>query len=688
MIPKTIKPFVTRTYYKMEKSNFGRKVINRAFIFQKSNRKYSNIKDASLFTIKNINNVYSPNTNLNQGAQIKDLFQNISVTIPNDGFIYTLDELKNIIHENKLIDNISIDYSRILKSSLNDIKSKYTSLEIKNHDYLENQIKLIEGIELLIDREVDELNKSQREDKNKFSTYLNNIKTKEVSDNFEEALQRILFFNQLCWQTGHELNGLGRLDKILEPVYNNDKTISKEDALYLIKSFLKTLHQYYWYKSRAMMGDTGQVIILGGKEDDGSYFYNDLTSLFIQANMELNLPDPKILLRVSENTPRFLMEESLKSMSTGIGSPLISNDELVIPKLIDFGYDSKDAYNYVVSACWEPAPIGKGMEVNNVLAMIFLKPLNELLSTEDLNLFNNFEDLLEVYKKYLKDYINSLIMELNNIKWEEDPLLSLFIDNCDERQLDISKGGAKYSNMGVTSVSLGNTINSLMNIKKLVFTDEKYSLIDLNTARENNFNDNPELLFDLKNQNLRFGIDDDEVIQLTNEITKFASDIFKQEKTSLGGKFKFGLSAPSYISEAEQMSASLDGRKDFEAFNVHISSESDKQDYTELMRFASKLDYSDSRFNGNVADFMLTPNFIQDNFDKFLDFLLLSIKLGFFQMQMNVVSSDTLIKAKADPEKYPNLIVRVWGFSAYFNELPLSYKDVLIKRALKNEGKI
>ena len=105
------------------------------------------------------------------------------------------------------------------------------------------------------------------------------------------------------------------------------------------------------------------------------------------------------------------------------------------------------------------------------------------------------------------------------------------------------------------------------------------------------------------------------------------------------------------------------------------------------MRFASKLDYSGSRFNGNVVDLMVTPNFIEKNFDKFLDYLILSLDMGVFQIQLNVVDSKTLIDAKENPDKYPNLIVRVWGFSAYFKDLPESYQDVLIKRAIENESR-
>ena len=97
------------------------------------------------------------------------------------------------------------------------------------------------------------------------------------------------------------------------------------------------------------------------------------------------------------------------------------------------------------------------------------------------------------------------------------------------------------------------------------------------------------------------------------------------------------------------------------------------------------MNYGKSRFNGNVVDFMVSPDFIHHNWEKFVDFLILSVKAGFFEMQMNVVSSKQLLGAREHPESFPNLIVRVWGFSAYFKDLPEEYKDVLIERALKNE---
>ena len=160
--------------------------------------------------------------------------------------------------------------------------------------------------------------------------------------------------------------------------------------------------------------------------------------------------------------------------------------------------------------------------------------------------------------------------------------------------------------------------------------------------------------------------------------------LFEDKKNPLGGRYKFGVSAPTYVDLGKVTMATPDGRNANQPFSPHISC-ADPIAYTELMQFAGQLDYTGCRLNGNVVDFMVTPTFLKKNMDKFVLFLKQSIKLGFFEMQMNVVDSKTLIEAKKHPEAFPNLIVRVWGFSAYFKDLPDEYKDLLIDRALKAE---
>ena len=682
----------------------GRRSITLAFLLRRLTRRFGSKEKASSYLAKNMHKFYITGSKFNKGTQIKNLFRKVDIHIPKSGFIFFLDEFKHLSEDGHIIDNISIDYSRVLKSSVYEYNEFYFHPKAGrgfardlSSDFIKNQLDALDGIELLIYRIIKKLRNSNHKDRAKFARYFENMIDKPA-EHFEEALQRILFYNQLLWQTGHGLNGLGRLDKILEDYYFDDLNsgfISQEEAYDLIKSFLRTLHTYYWYKSAALMGDTGQVIILGGKYDDEYgeyYFYNDLTYMFIRAIKDLQLPDPKVLLRVSSETPRDLIELSLETINTGIGSPLFSNDEVVIDKMIEFGYDKEDANNYVVSACWEPSAVGKGFEQNNINFISYLKPLNEFFDNETeqfLENVNNFGELFNSYKYYLKKDADELVAFLDNIEWNSDPLLSLFIDNCNEKNMDISQGGAKYNHYGITTVGLANTVNSLYAIKKLVFEDRKYSLNELNKMRKNNFKKDKyqDAYNELKSIKPRFGMGDEEILDISNDIIQFLEDCFKDYTNKFGGKIKFGLSAPSYISAGAEINASFDGRKAGEPLSTHISLDTNK-DFTEVLRFASKLDYGGAKFNGNVIDLMLSPDFIKNHSDKFTDFIYSSIKLGFFQMQMNVVDSKTLIEAKENPEAHPNLIVRVWGFSAYFNDLPEEYQDLLISRALKNEGKL
>ena len=699
-----LKKIAKPVYHKAQDNSMGRRSITLAFLLRRLTRRFGSKEKASSYLAKNMHRFYITGSKFNKGTQIKNLFRKVDIHIPKSGFIFFLDEFKHLSEDGHIIDNISIDYSRVLKSSVYEYNEFYFHPKAGrgfardlSSDFIKNQLDALDGIELLIYRIIKKLRNSNHKDRAKFARYFENMIDKPA-EHFEEALQRILFYNQLLWQTGHGLNGLGRLDKILEDYYFDDLNsgfISQEEAYDLIKSFLRTLHTYYWYKSAALMGDTGQVIILGGKYDDEYgeyYFYNDLTYMFIRAIKDLQLPDPKVLLRVSSETPRDLIELSLETINTGIGSPLFSNDEVVIDKMIEFGYDKEDANNYVVSACWEPSAVGKGFEQNNINFISYLKPLNEFFDNETeqfLENVNNFGELFNSYKYYLKKDADELVAFLDNIEWNSDPLLSLFIDNCNEKNMDISQGGAKYNHYGITTVGLANTVNSLYAIKKLVFEDRKYSLNELNKMRKNNFKKDKyqDAYNELKSIKPRFGMDDEEILDISNDIIQFLEDCFKDYTNKFGGKIKFGLSAPSYISAGAEINASFDGRKAGEPLSTHISLDTNK-DFTEVLRFASKLDYGGAKFNGNVIDLMLSPDFIKNHSDKFTDFIYSSIKLGFFQMQMNVVDSKTLIEAKENPEAHPNLIVRVWGFSAYFNDLPEEYQDLLISRALKNEGKL
>lgn len=633
------------------------------------------------FIIKNLSKFYVEKNSTNKAEQVHRFFKKIDIVpVENDSFFYSIDCYKDIEGLHAVLENYTVDYNEIIKGSLNKIVTQ-----------LDGETKYSQDEKIVVDALVDYCLRCKENLKNseKYSTQIENIESmfERPADHFSEALQRILFINQFLWQTNHMHNGLGHLDWILEDLYLSDLKkgiIDRNEAFKLIKDFCLALHEYYWYKSYMLMGDTGQIIILGGIDSNGDYKYNDLTFLFIEVMKELHLPDPKVLLRCSSKMPDELIKSALECIATGIGAPFLSNDDKVIPMLAQFGYESGDAINYVTAACWEPLIPNVSCDQNNVYSINFAKPLVDVLQNNEVFECSDFNDLVDKYFEALETYLNSVASKFEQFVFEEDPLYSLFSRSSRISKKDLLRGGAKYCNLGMTSVGMGTVVNSLTNIRKLVFVEQKYSLKEIIIACRNNYSENEKLQYLLKNNKPRYGDDSVEIIELTNQILKKASSVLGKHQTAGGGRFKFGLSSPNYIEDSKNIMATPDGRKNGDSFSVHISCDRSLP-LTELLNFSTEIDYSDNRINGNVVDFVLSPTDLSSNMGKYLTIIKNALVGGIYQLQINVIDSKTLIEAKNNPEKFPNLIVRVWGFSAYFNDLPEDYKNLLIERVIESE---
>lgn len=611
------------------------------------------------------------------GGDTKTLLETVHISLPeNNQFIYFIDTTKTIAVPGNVLSNFTLAYDKIIHGTFASLVKEADGKD----EYGEQGRLVAEGVRNLVNRILSRIEQSDLSEV---------VKTKRLRDfrnmldrpaeHFDEALQRILFFNQILWQTRHRLNGLGRLDLILGDLYHSDISsgyMTREEASSMVADFLFQLSCYSDYKSDALKGDIGQIIILGGKKADGSYFCNELTEIFLREQARLGRPDPKTLLRVSENTPGYLLDLAVDCLLAQTGSPLFSNDDVVIPALLDFGIPIEDATQYCTSACWEPLIVGKSMAQNNIAVFDFFPALE--LALDQAQDTSSYEDLLNSYIALNQGRFRSFLQELNEFKWAKDPFVSMFTDGCNEKRIDISEGGSIYRNYGITTVALSNVIDSLLNIKKLVYDEHKYTLSEIDRQRKMDFAGS-EALFNSLQKDRHYGRDEDEAIELTNRITSSMTEQVEAYRNPLGGTVKYGLSSPGYNMLSRHTAADLSGRKAGMPYNTHISCMN--AGYTEVVNFASRLDYNKQRFNGNVVDFFAPANFISDNKEKFALFLRGAILAGFFQMQMNLMDSKTLIDAKAHPERYGSLIVRVWGFSAYFNDLPESYQDLLIERA-------
>ena len=616
--------------------------------------------------------------NGSKAEQIARLLDKIDIQpVENRSFFYSLDCYKVLNNEKPVYGNCTADIDMLVHGAFLEEASPAD-------DYGRERNTLLRAMRAYLERCRQTSGVGERYEKQLAAA---GSILERPAESFFDALQRILFYDQFLWQTGHGLVGLGHLDWILDDLYQRDVaagTLTRQGGKELLKDFFRCLHEYYWFKSAALMGDTGQIIILGGRDPDGTYRCNSLTELFIEVSKELRMPDPKVLLRCTADMPEGLLEAGIDCIATGIGAPLLSNDDTVIPAMLSCGYEEADVYNYGTSACWEPLVPGLSFEPNNIASLNFAVPFTQMLGSSRFNTCSSIEEMLSLYEAQLAEHIEGLLTPLTKLEFEEDPLLSLASPTAVERRRDITRGGGKYNNMGLTSVGLGTVVNSLLNLQKLVFEEKRYTLQQLNELRQTDFVGQDALLREMKELRPCFGCDDEQVVKLVKRIMAFTSGEFEKYRTKYGGRFKVGLSSPSYIDGAAKVPATFDGRRNGDPFSVHISS-GVAVPTTELLSFAMQLDYNDDRLNGNVIDFITSPGMLTKNIGKYAALLRAGLSGGMFQLQMNVVDSKTLIAAKADPTLFPNLVVRVWGFSAYFNDLPEEYKDVLIARAVESE---
>lgn len=609
---------------------------------------------------------------------IGDILQEIEIKPFGKGrFAHQINDKFECFYCKDVIGNMPPNYELVINNSIEELKRQNQGakgIEKQNYEVLcvvEKHINCIEAV----------LREQNPEDKR--IVLFENMKEKP-STTLEDALQRILLWSSIFWQTGHKLVGLGRLDKLLSGI---DEERDAGEVVEILLDFINELHRYYEYKSAQLLGDIGQIIILGGLENADEYFCNSYTYRIIEAIKKANVTDPKILVRVSDKMPVDLLRKSVDCLVSATGSPLFSNDDRVVKCLVEFGYEESDAYNYVTSACWEPISYGNSLEQNNLDTIKYANAFVETMRDKACTQCDSFDAFMELYQKHLRIEIQNVLSGLEIFEWENDPLYTLFTSGCKESNLDISKGGAKYNDYGVLSVGMGNAVNSIINIKRKVFEERNTSLSDLHYIWVNGNNEEIEQLAqEAGNMPKSYGHDEKENIEITNRLLEVTNSCLRKYRNRYGGKIKAGLSAPGYITEAKSAGLTYDGRLPKQPLSVHISGD-DGVAYTELISFASQLDYCGEGANGNVVDYFVSPDFLKNNMDKFVDFLRLSIEQGFYQMQMNVMSSDTLINAKKNPNEYSWLIVRVWGFSAYFNDLPIEYQDLLIERALRSEGK-
>lgn len=502
------------------------------------------------------------------------------------------------------------------------------------------------------------------------------------AETFYEAcvfLKLSLFFLRATF-TDHVT--LGRFDQYMYPFYLHDKKNGMDDETIfeMIEEFFISLNFDADLYPGVQMGDNGQSMVLGGYDADGKSMYNELSKMCLDASLELSLIDPKINLRVNKNTPFELFESATYLTKKGLGFPQYCNDDIVVDGLVKLGYAKEDALDYVVAACWEFIIPGKGADVPNLDSLCFPAVINEVI-TKELDKCDTFEELLERVRTAIAASCEAIHDRHLGKPLPRHPFASVYFDGCIEKLQDIFCGGTKYNNYGCHGTGIANAADALAAVKKVIYDDKSMSKEVLLNALKADFNGYAEERNMLK-ACPKMGNNDDYVDSLATYIMRAFCDNMNGKPNSIGGIWRAGTgSAQGYLRDTDCTTA--DGRKSGTPYSSSFSPSLDVKTngLLSVLQSFAKFDLTDI-INGGPLTIEIHDTVLRNDvgIKKVAMLVQKYIGLGGHQLQLNSVNRDRLIDAQRHPEKYPNLIVRVWGWSGYFNELDKSFQEHIIRR--------
>lgn len=518
---------------------------------------------------------------------------------------------------------------------------------------------------------------------------LEQVPHKPAANFFEACLFfKILIFTLRCSRADHIT--LGRFDQYMLSYWTEDlrRGVSREDLLEMLEMLFISLNTDSDIYFGAQQGDNGQSMVLGGYDQDGNDMFNDLSRACMEASLDLSLIDPKINLRVSKKTPDWLYELGTKLTKQGMGFPQYCNDDVIVPYMLSLGYAPEDAYNYTVAACWEVLSPNNGFDIPNRSFFPFPTIVNTAIHTY-LPKSATFEDLMRGVETQIHAEAESIQERCSLERHPEQKsshmmYLSLLVDGCLEKGLDFSNGGAKYNNYGILGGGIANAADALAAVRKAVYDDRSVTAEELLAALDADFAGYEELQNMLLNCP-KMGNNDDYADSVAGQLMDFCADAFHGKPNgAFGGVWRAGTgSAQAYIVCSKECPATADGRRAGAPFSCSFSPAITTKVNGPLSLLQSFTKHSLSRMsNGGPVTLEVHDTVFRnaEGEQKVAQLVKAFVMMGGHQLQLNSINRDRLLDAKAHPEQYPNLIVRVWGWSGYFCELDPEYQDHVISR--------
>ncbi|GHV14700.1 formate C-acetyltransferase [Spirochaetia bacterium] len=586
------------------------------------------------------------------------------------------------------------------------LKEKRDKAGQSGRNYYDAMITAVQGAMVYIGRYEDAARKTlekttdpvHRKNMERIASACGHIKTEKPGSFFEAVQSLILLHEMLLYENHSGSMSLGRVDRLLGPCYEKDKAGKKidfDEAGEIIDAL--------WLKiASVVMGY--QNVTIGGCDENGEPFENDITLLCMRASKKLKQDQPLLSLRCHKHTSDALWEETIALLSQGGGFPALFNDEVIMKAKENQGVEKKDSWNYGLVGCVEPSIGGREFSFTEELRINWAKVIELMFSggvctitgidvglknKRSLESITGFEDFYNWFKEELRFSIETCARACSMIDsayplYFPSPLMSSTFEDCVEKGEDTAGNGPKYRFSTANACGMANTVDSLMAIKDMVFEKHMVTLENIAHAMAGNYEGYSELKAYALNRCPKYGNDLPEVDKYMKEIADFFCSTVMAQKNYRGGTFQAGLyTVISQATMGKITGALPDGRESGVSLANAISPVQgmDTQGPTANLRSLLQPDHSLAA-NGLVADLKFSPAFFdKESHRKMLRSLVETyFAEGGQEIQFNVVNRETLLEAQREPQKHRNLVVRVSGFSAYFVSLDKILQDEIIKR--------
>jgi len=527
-----------------------------------------------------------------------------------------------------------------------------------------------------------------------------------------EAIQMYWFVHL---GTVTELNGWdsmnpGHIDQHLWPFYQKgieDGTLTRDKAKELLSClWIKFNNQPAPPKVGVTALESGTYndftnINIGGVTRDGKSATNDLSYMILEIQEELHELQPGLSIHIAENTPDEFLLEGIKVIRQGHGYPSIFNPDTYVQEMVRAGKTVEDAREGGCSGCIEVGAFGKEaylltgylntpkileITLNNGIDPQTGKKLG--LETGDPRTFKTFEELYEAWHKQMVYFVNLKLSVNNYIErmfslYAPATFLSLYIDDCIEKGKDYYSGGARYNTTYIQCTGLGTITDCFTTLKKHVFEDKRYTMQEMLDACKNNWENGEKMRQYIRNHTPFFGNDDEYADTIAVRVYDDLVKAIEGRPNTRGGKTQLNmLSTTCHNYFGSVCGATPNGR--FAHFAISDGTSpahgSDSHGPTAVIKSLGKLDQTKS--GGTLLNVRFVPQLLKREEDqkKLASLIRTYFKFGGHHIQFNIVDTATLHDAQKHPEEYRDLLVRVAGYSDYFNDMTEQLQNEIIAR--------